>query len=240
MKFALLGICIVGAICLLVLRFGITPQQRGLGGERGDILISNGRPALAIVPAAGMRLTDSGRCSFVPSTREVRDGGARLWYARYTQGAAILVAALAETDEPWRWPHGNGTAFRYMRLLDYPLKGQTVHESTYILDAATDPFALKPDEKTLVRRCVLLQHFRRVQVIVEYREAATPGNLPIEDDVARLASFEERARASFAFLFREAGDALPTNIQALNNAQSSLSRRLLARWAGEVYREGQF
>lgn len=216
--------------------FGLKAQQRGL---YDSVLVSNGRPTLALVPAATLILVNSGWCSLSPDTPESINGGAKLWFSQYEHGTASLVFALAEADDPWQWPHSGGTRYTFLRQHKREYKGQNLQEATFVLAAGADPFStMASTQSLLVRRTTLLQAFRKVQIIVEYREPVQAGSLPLEDDLPLLAAFEQRARASFSLRLKDAGDAIPTDIQSLEKAPQAMSRLKLATWTGPLFRQG--
>lgn len=215
--------------------FGVKALQRGL---HDFALVSSGRPSLAIVPEVPVTLAGSAWCSLSPATSESINGSAKLWYSQYTHDRGSLIFAMVEADDPWHWPHG-GAHYAFLRQHSREYKGQNVQETTFVLSAEADPFSFAGEpQPILVRRTILLQAFRKVQLIVEYREPVQIGPLPLADDLPLLAAFEQRARESFSLQLKDAGDAIPTDIRPLEKASQGISRQKLSRWAGELYRQG--
>lgn len=228
-----------------------TSQKRGL---HQGALVSNGRPAMAVMPAPGMRLMGSGWCSIAPFTRQSLDGSARLYYSLYNNDRAVLVVSLAEAENNWLWPHGNGTTYTFFRTNTWEHKEHTFQEGTMILKADQDPFRnmtplagtsadadARPDitSPRLTHRMSLLFNLRKLQLIVEYSELIPLGPIPVQDDVPYVAAFEQRAREAFTLLHKNSGDTIPTEITPLPKAPQSLPRRILAKWTGEMYRQGE-
>lgn len=215
--------------------FSLKMLQRGL---HDFTLVSSGRPSLTLVPAVPVTLTNSAWCSLSPVTSESINGSAKLWYSQYTHLKGILIFGLVEAEDPWHWPH-SGVRHAVLRQHTREYKGQQLQEDTFVLQTELDPFSDEAVlEPVLVRRTLLLQAFRKVQIIVEYREPVQVGTLPLADDLPLLAAFEQRARESFSLLIKDEGDVIPTDIRPLEKAPPGLSRQKLARWVGELYRQG--
>lgn len=237
----LLACTLAALLGLAVVYLGCSPLKRGLAGPNHNMLVSNGRPALAVEAIGNMRLLDSGRCNLAPrliSTATI-NGNALLWFARYTAGTATLILALAEGEGEYVWDFGNSAPYMFFRERERMYKGQTLYEGSYVIDAAHDPFTLAQGP-TLVRRSKLLRSLRKVQVIVEYREPRperSAGQTEPLENPDFLFAFEERARNAFAILFPEQGEQIPTEIINLDTADKGISRGRLNKWVGDMRRE---
>ncbi|MBQ3058967.1 MAG: DUF4851 domain-containing protein [Desulfovibrio sp.] len=205
-------------------------------------LASRARPEIILIPDAGMQLRGAGWRSLSPRTRKSIDGDARLWFACYQQGEGRLVTALAEAENQWQWEAAHHPPFPVLRQLQYDYKGQTLYESLYVLPVAEDPFAqgLPEDSHVLIYRAKFLLFFRKMQIIVEYREALPDQQGPVQDiafETARLNAFQTRARTTWQAVFpdRQEMAALASDMQKLDTAPSQFSRRKLSRWVGEMH-----
>ena len=230
-------------ICCLL--WGCQGQQRGLNGQ---IFVSNGRPALAVIPEEGLRLHSSGWCDVAPATRSAEPASAKLWYALYERDAQArpgrLLALLAEGQGKWRWPFEPGSARDVLRRSREDTGHLAAYYETILAPADRDPWADAWDVRwqngSLIRRCRMFFMDRQVKLVLEYREPVDADRpLPVHMDMPLLAGFEQRAGQAFTLALRDDGAEIPDVASRPGTAPGSLSRRALAAWLGEMYQRGE-
>ena len=246
LKILLLILAVFVGGVYLVKNMGQQPPLRGLvrvSGTPEAVLLSRARPAVSFVPAGDMRFHVAGWRTLNPGTRLSHPGDARIWFAAYRNAAGLLVTALAEAEGDWEWEAPHHTPFPPLQEEHYPYKGGTLYESIAIIAAEDDPFvsayAGKP-AYSLVFRGKMLLHFRKMQVIMEYREALAdhlPGQVP---DGELLKSFRRRAVNACEIVFpdQEKLKRLSGEIERMEAADPVFGRAGLSRWVGEIRRPG--
>ena len=224
-----------------------SPPLRGMGQAEMPVLVSRARPVATFAPAKGMRLLTAGWCSLSPQTRLSVPGNGRLWFAVYENGTGLLITALAETEDPWRWEAAHHPPFPVLRGVEAPYKGETLYETLYVLDTDADPFQPlqigTKDAPCLVHREKLLLNFQHMQVLFEYRETVAQEKVrDVADDLPYLNAFEERGRAACSITLpgKNSEDALPSRIDKMSAADKIVSRIKLSRWTGEMQQRGRF
>jgi len=243
MKIVLLLLFVVLAGAYAIKHLGAQPPLRGMAQDQTSgvqALVSRTRPPLVIVPNPTLSLGASGWRSLSPRTRRSIAGDARLWFALYQHGEGRLVTALAEAENNWVWEPAHHSPYPVLRELQYDYQGQTLYESLYQLPVREDPFGsgLPENEHVLVYRAKFLLFFRKMQVLVEYREPLPADKaLDVRYDMPLLNAFQDRARKQWEVIFpgKEDMARLAPEVQKMATAPADFSRGSLSRWVGEMH-----
>lgn len=244
-----LFIAALAALVTFAMNFFSSTPLRGMGTipeSPVPALLSRTRPPAALVPAEGMEPVANGWCDVHPASHGALDGDAKGWFAIYRGQEGTLVTAILEAGgTQWEWEGANHPPFPTKTLMNWSEERgnrRTAHFCTMELDEKTDPFlALEAPAsgRTLVCRMAFLEDFRRTLVIAEYREPE-PENLlgGARANSAFVEAFVRRAFRTCTVLFptKQEAEAYKKTITKMATLDKSISRRALARWAGEMRR----
>ena len=229
---------------MIVQHFSGQPPLQGVvldEARRQALLVSRARPAVVLTPGSGFETVTGGWRTLGPKTRRGIAGDARLWFTLHErQEGGRLVTALAEAHNQWLWEAAQHSPFPVMRESRYDWQGETLYESIYQLPVAEDPFGQDwpADGHVLVYRAKFLLFFRKMQVLVEYREPLAAAKArDARDDAPLLNAFRDRARQCWQVNFPDRTElaSLAPEMQKLEPAPDRFSRGLLSRWVGEMY-----
>lgn len=216
---------------------------------REAVLASRARPAMYFLPDAGMTGRVAGWRTVRPKSRTTVEGSARLSLALYENGTGLLVTALAEAQDKWKWEMPQHTPFPAIYTHMQPFPNETngadlpeqLHESVYVLDAKHNPFAVLSEREGathLVYRAKSVMFFRQMQVLYEYHEVlddATARDLRTDSPLFEPFLKRGRQACSLRFISRETASSMADYLERLDTAPDGLSRITLARWLGELH-----
>ena len=216
--------------------------------SRVAVLASCARPAMYFVPAADMTGREAGWRTVRPKSRSTDQGSARLSLALYDNGTGMLVTALAEAEDKWKWeaPHHTPFPAIYTHIEPFPYETggdnlpEQLHESVYVLDSPHNPFAaiaVNKDTAHLVYRAKSVLFFGQMQVLFEYHEpldAESVRHLRADSPIFEPFLLRARQACSMRFPNREQAATLKDGIERLEPAAEVLSRTALSRWLGEL------
>lgn len=230
---------------LIVLFLGVALVFRRaplIRGTAGDVFVSPNRPAVAVAPGPGFRLSDARRADLsLRGESLLHPARGALWYALWVNEAAPsrLMALICLLEDPWRWPTGESSGFRELRSsraqrADADLECTV---ATFVLSAAQDPWRAREEAApwsngSLTRRFTFRAWHSQAKLIVEYREPL-PAVRP-EDDPAALSAFEARADVAFHLLRGSPKNPLPRPSANLPYPPEGVDRAELAAYLGET------
>lgn len=186
------------------------PLQRGVSG---DALVSGAKPPVSIT-APTMTPVVAGIATPQLYT-ELGFKAPRIFYRLYAPAGgpsqAQAVGMIAEVPEGWQWSLDLSVGLHSVDKGNAAFGGRDFEAATYIVEAADDAFAALPQnagkapERWLARRFTRLEEFRKIKIVLEYREplpAAFAGGLPTGGSgYEQLSAFAERAQGVFAVTF---------------------------------------
>ncbi len=205
---ALLCRMLIGVVPILLT--ACTPLMRGVEGGK---LLSGGRPPLTVESSLPLRAAGSA-APFIMTDLGFKTPDTRLTvHGAEDAASSLAVAVFAEAPELMEWHYPSFSPSDGPITGEVMLGGRPFAVSVRITDAAGDPFTplLGLDEKQgaslrwLSQRFTALAEFRKVKIILEYREPLPEGldDLPVAlfVDDERVKAFSRRARQAFEVQF---------------------------------------
>ncbi|MBQ7586250.1 MAG: DUF4851 domain-containing protein [Desulfovibrionaceae bacterium] len=224
---------IVGGVVLYQWGSRQPPLQGMILNSQGEgVLASRAKPLVIFEPASTFRLKSYGYKTVKAQDQRQSGESVRLNLAIYEDDKqAQLITALAEASRDFEWEAAHHCPYPTLLQIEEPYDKERIYKSFFILEAKADPFALYP--KVLVARSKFLLFFRRMQVIMEYREPISKEQARVIDlDPSYLNAFRSRALQSCEVTFANQGFDLD-HLEKLAPA-GDFSRSKLSKWLGEV------